>query len=191
LSLFIKLAEADRLDLFTKVRADFEQFLLRHKEAFYLLVKGQGAGHRSRPAIEEFMQAALDGLSKGLNDEEIVTDLAKDSRFRFLATPPPVRESSSSERRFGAGAKSAAFISSLEQSGVRCGVCGALLHRNSMSADHVVRRQDGGSGRSENAQLTHPYCNSGYKERAVSRARAAKSTTMESASSNGGRGQGA
>jgi hypothetical protein len=30
--------------------------------------------------------------------------------------------------------------------------------------DHTVRKQDGGTDSPDNMQLTHPYCNSGYKE---------------------------
>ena len=34
----------------------------------------------------------------------------------------------------------------------------------SISMDHTVRKQDGGTDSPDNMQLTHPYCNSGYKE---------------------------
>jgi len=33
-----------------------------------------------------------------------------------------------------------------------------------MTIDHIKRKEDGGRASMENAQLTHPYCNSGYKE---------------------------
>lgn len=33
-----------------------------------------------------------------------------------------------------------------------------------INIDHKTRRQDGGLAAVENAQPTHPYCNSGYKE---------------------------
>lgn len=45
-----------------------------------------------------------------------------------------------------------------------CSVCGGYLHVNAISFDHTVRQQDGGLGISGSAQLTHPYCNTGYKE---------------------------
>ncbi|WP_372726522.1 HNH endonuclease [Nostoc sp. C057] len=31
------------------------------------------------------------------------------------------------------------------------------------SIDHIKRKADGGLGTLENAQLTHPYCNTTYK----------------------------
>ena len=48
---------------------------------------------------------------------------------------------------------------------VRCNICGARLHLKSISIDHDVRKEDGGAGNLENAQPTHPFCNTGYKER--------------------------
>ncbi|WP_430734266.1 HNH endonuclease [Fodinisporobacter ferrooxydans] len=42
-------------------------------------------------------------------------------------------------------------------------MCGGYLHKNSISIDHVVRRQDGGTNAADNAQLAHPYCNSSIK----------------------------
>jgi hypothetical protein len=35
----------------------------------------------------------------------------------------------------------------------------------SISFDHKDRKQDGGLGTPDNAQLTHHYCNGGYKEK--------------------------
>jgi hypothetical protein len=34
----------------------------------------------------------------------------------------------------------------------------------SISIDHKDRKEDGGLSTPENAQVTHPYCNTGYKE---------------------------
>lgn len=47
---------------------------------------------------------------------------------------------------------------------LRCAICGARLHFKSISVDHVVRREDGGASTEDNAQLAHPYCNTGRKE---------------------------
>lgn len=82
----------------------------------------------------------------------------------FLLSPQPIRGGGSARRTtFSSSVKSAAFMSELQQSGIRCGICGGLVHRNSISSDHVVRRADGGDNSARNAQVSHPYCNSGYK----------------------------
>ena len=164
-----KLADKGQLDEFTRVRRLFEDFLVAHKEAFTLIVKNLGAGHRSRPALEDFMAIALEGLWTAKSDEEIIAGMMTDNRFRFFATPAPIRGSGSGRRNFSASTKSAAFINELVQSGARCGICDGLLHRNSITTDHIERKADGGGAHSENAQLAHPYCNTTYKERLVAR----------------------
>jgi Protein of unknown function DUF262/HNH endonuclease len=164
-----RLADKGQLDEFTRVRRAFEGFLVAHKEAFTLIVKSQGAGPRSRPALEEFLTQGLDGLQAGKSDSEIIEGMMSDNRFRFFATPQPVRDGDGAKRTFSASTKSAAFISELVQSGARCGICDGLLHRNSISTDHIVRKADGGGAQSDNAQVAHPYCNSTYKENAVRR----------------------
>ncbi|TPL26929.1 DUF262 domain-containing protein, partial [Mesorhizobium sp. B2-4-9] len=159
-----RLVDGQRLDDFIQVRRAFEEFLVAHKEAFTLIVKRQGAGHRSRPALEAFLEIAMAGLFEGKSDPEIIAIMSADNRFSFFATPAPIRErDESSARRFNSGVKSATFVSELVQNGVRCGICGGLLHRNAMHTDHLTRRSDGGDASPANAQLSHPYCNTGFK----------------------------
>lgn len=168
LQLVRKLSDKGQLDEFTRVRRSFEDFLVGRKEAFTLIVKSQGAGARSRPALEEFMWLALEGLWAGKSDSAIIEGMAADHRFRFFATPAPIREGTG-KRIFNSGTKSAAFVNELVKSGARCGVCGGLMHRNSMTTDHVERMVDGGGAHSGNAQIAHPYCNTTYKENAAKR----------------------
>jgi hypothetical protein len=166
LQLVKKMAERHKLDEFTRVRRLFEDFIVAHKEAFTLIVKSQGSGGRSRPALEDFMWQALEGLWAGKNDKEIIEGMATDNRFRFFATPAPIRAASSgSKRSFSTSTKSAVFIADLAKNGARCGICGGLLHRNSIQTDHISRKADGGDADIGNGQLAHPYCNSTYKER--------------------------
>lgn len=164
LQLVKKLVEQKALDDFIKVRRAFEDFLVGHKEAFTLIVKSQGAGAKSRPALEEFLWLTLEGLRAGKTDPEIIEGMSSDKRFRFFATPAPVRgDGSAGGKAFSSGTKSAAFVTELVQNGARCGICHGLLHKNSISTDHIVRKQDGGGAHGKNAQLAHPYCNSTYK----------------------------
>lgn len=162
-----RLAEGQRLDDFTRVRQSFENFLVAHKEAFTLIVKSQGAGAKSRPALQDFLWQALEGLWADLEDQQIIDGMASDSRFRFFANSAPIREpeAGKGKRDFNSATKSAAFVADLVKNGARCGICGGLMHRNSMTTDHVERKADGGGAHFGNAQLAHPYCNTTYKER--------------------------
>ncbi|WP_338116759.1 HNH endonuclease [Vibrio fluvialis] len=39
-----------------------------------------------------------------------------------------------------------------------CAHCKGIIHQNSISFDHVIRKQDGGKGSVKNGALMHPYC---------------------------------
>lgn len=167
LQIVSQLVEQGRVDDFCRARRDYEAFLMRHREAFSLIVTSLGSGGRSRPAMEVFFETVLQGFWDGKRGNEIAQDMSGDSRFRFLTSPAPVRGRGHGKGGFDASAKSAAFIAALQNDGVRCGICRGLLHRNSMTMDHVVRKADGGGNHYKNAQPSHPYCNSGYKEKAL------------------------
>ncbi|MGH3217163.1 MAG: HNH endonuclease [Streptosporangiaceae bacterium] len=67
-------------------------------------------------------------------------------------------------RNFSANYKNSTYLKGILKGAPRCGICRARLNLKSVSVDHIRRREDGGSDTSENTQLAHPYCNSGYKE---------------------------
>ena len=64
---------------------------------------------------------------------------------------------------FSSETKSAVFITEALENALRCKICEARIHTNSISFDHKVRKEDGGLGQADNAQLTHPYCNTAIK----------------------------
>ena len=53
------------------------------------------------------------------------------------------------------------------------------MPNNAISVDHVIRRQDGGDSVPGNAEVRHPYCNTGYKEKVVHLARVASTAASE------------
>jgi hypothetical protein len=159
------LIEQQRLDEFTRVRARLESFLVERKEAYSLVVTKLGSGVRSRPALESFFSFVFERIVAGKTDAEILHDLGADAAFYFLATPQPRRPSGNSDGSFSTSVKSAAFIQELSESGVKCGICKALVHRNSIQTDHITPKSEGGGAHGANAQVSHPYCNSTYKQR--------------------------
>ena len=160
------LIDRKKLREFTGIRKEYEAFITKYKEAFTLIVKSQGAGARSLPALIGFLNLVFDGLVETKTEADLLAEISSDNRFRFLSTPAPVRGAKLDHgaRKFSSSVKSATFVAELMENGVRCAICGALLHRNSMSTDHIARKAEGGSASSQNAQLTHPFCNSTYKE---------------------------
>lgn len=166
LSFVSELAKAGRRNEFTKHRRQFEDFLVAHKEFATLVVKATGSGRRSLPRIRRLFGFILDRIGEGMPNDQVLEALEKDSELSFLAARariPPIRDGENPTRRFNRATKSASFLNSAVQSAVRCGICGAMVHRNSMQIDHIDRARDDGGTSMGNAQVSHPYCNSTYK----------------------------
>ena len=121
----------------------------------------RGSGVKAYGKIADFYTVVLDGVEQGRSEEGIVNSLKKNG-FVYL------KEASAEYQKEGADfsrdTKSATFLREALEGAVRCSICGARLHQKSITVDHVQRKQDGGTGSVDNAQLAHGYCNSGYKE---------------------------
>jgi 5-methylcytosine-specific restriction endonuclease McrA len=113
----------------------------------------------------------LDKLEAGESEKEIVAELERDKRFEFLNLSEE-RERTTSGKISKEG-KSAVFLRDAINNAPACAICGARIHRKGMSVDHIKPVREGGSGDSDNAQLAHPYCNTGYKEKLASRSQRA------------------
>lgn len=157
------LAAKDKLRHFTRVRAKFEDFLIDHKEVSSLLIHKYGAGPRSLPGFTAYYERVLAEFLANKNPEAVQASLAADSDFAFLTAPRPsgIRDApSTAKRTFSSSTKTAAYFAAALPGCVRCQICGARVHKNSMNIDHIQPARDGGSADMSNAQVTHPYCNS-------------------------------
>lgn len=163
---------ADMLDLrgkkkaFTSIRREFESYLLANRTFVSLTMSRLGAGSRSLDRIVDLYWAIFDLLLSGKRQAEILDALSSQSEFahlKQLEIPSPGAEDARSLKGASASSKSASFIQSAMIAPLRCSECGASIHANSVSFDHVQRRADGGSNRTENLRPTHPFCNSGIK----------------------------
>jgi hypothetical protein len=88
-----------------------------------------------------------------------ISFIAPNSRARILGTVEGVSGSEISRE-----VKSAVYLRDSLSSALKCNICAGLLEPAvSISYDHEVRVRDGGKGNSGNVKLTHPYCNTGFK----------------------------
>jgi hypothetical protein len=156
------LSATNKLKGFTKVRGRFEDFLLGHKDFITLTIKRTGAGRRSLNRIVRYFEFLITKFAAGMDEAQILATLRQDDEFAYLLTAPPLRERSTSGR-FSRRTKSAAFLDAAAPTAIRCGVCGGMVHKNAIHVDHIDRRRDGGATDASNAQITHPYCNTGFK----------------------------
>lgn len=157
------LAQRNKLIDFAKIRSQFENFLVIHKEAMSLISHKFGSGERSLPWLVSYYGEIAKGLWEGHSLLAIQMAFAANPDFAFLTAPRPsgVRETSTKAKHsFSSGTKTAAFFAAALPTGTRCKICGALVHKNSIEFDHIINARDGGSGDASNGQVSHPYCNS-------------------------------
>jgi hypothetical protein len=155
------LESKDRLDEFTESRGRFEDFLLKFRYFTNAIVGKFGSGVRSLDPLVMLYQKILDGIGAAKNEDEIVRSIYAQDKLSFLKGV--VEESRMVGKRFSRDVKSMAFIRDALEVGLRCNICKARIHNKSITFDHKIRKADGGIGDVENAQLSHPYCNTTYK----------------------------
>lgn len=157
------LAKEGRLPAFTKVRCDFEEFLVAHKSFITLLVHTRGSGGRSRGRIKQYYRFVLDCFMSGKDEAATLEEMKKSADFAFLLVVPPADTPGAEKKEFSRNVKTAAYITEALASALRCKICSARLHKNSIHIDHMARKSEGGGGELKNAQLAHPYCDSTIK----------------------------
>jgi hypothetical protein len=160
---FVKsLEKSNKIKAFISVRQKFEDFILKYKMLPLQVVYKFGSGMKGYLPMKDLLSSILDNMISGMNETEIIEAMARDAKLSYLQ-PRDVSDTNSVGATFNPETKSAAFLRDALKEPLRCGICGGLIHFNSISIDHIQRRQDGGLGTVNNAQLTHPFCNTTVK----------------------------
>lgn len=157
--LFVKqLKKEKKFDVFTSVRSKFEEFIYKNDYIFEQINRNMRSTKNSAEPLCKLFLLVMMQLKEGKGEIEILQLIQQNYNNLNLA-----REEDISSSDFNSNRKSETYISTALKSVVRCGICGGVVHINSTSVDHIDRRRDGGIGSAENGQITHPYCNTGYK----------------------------
>lgn len=160
---FVKyLIKHDKLNEFSTYRAQFEEFLVTEEAIIKHILGKYGGWAKSAPTVFRLYETIFQGFSAGLDRAAIREGIINEPRFAGTKEALELHESPG--KRPTPGSKAAVRRRTLLDSAVRCPICHARLSSTSFSDDHIQRVQDGGRGTAENLQLTHPYCNSGFKE---------------------------
>ena len=157
-----ELEKTSDLNQFTQHRYAFEELLVKHKYLINQIVRNFGAGQRSLNGVLRLYRHIYDGVREGKSEAEIIPKIVEEETMSFLK--PIIDFDKGVNQDFTTERKSAVFLAQALKSSVRCGICNARLHRNSINFDHVTDKKYGGVGSEDNAALTHPYCNGTYKE---------------------------
>lgn len=141
---------------FSDVREEFEKTLINYKFLTNQITNKYGSKLKSYNYLIGFYKNIFECVKNGNSFENEIK-----IKFPFLNIDYKGDEIKS--RDFSSITKSEIFINEAINKAPKCSICGGLLHVNSISIDHVNRKEDGGIGDAENGQLTHPYCNSTIK----------------------------
>ncbi len=148
---------------FMRAREEFENFLIRNKDHLGHIVHKYGSGNRSVQPLVVYFKSIFKHIDSSKSGEQLEEMLKKEANHEFLfAARPPIYNAANNlgGKAFGKQTKSAAFIKEALTGAPKCQLCRGLIHRNSIQIDHIQKREHGGMADMNNAQLSHPYCNS-------------------------------
>lgn len=141
---------------FTANRAKIEDFLITNKALVSQILQQIN----SRVRIERVADI-LDYLVASAETGSTIDGVANAARLKGSIVD--LREKVEGKNFTDTG-KSTIMIRQALKSALRCPICSGLLEPSmSVSYDHVQRKEDGGDGEDENGQLSHPFCNTGFK----------------------------
>jgi hypothetical protein len=156
------LEEKDKFKWFTDARAAFETFLQKYDYLIQQVVRKHRSASAAYPFISRLYLLVIEEIRSGLAIDDIPSKIKSNVDFSYITLDDNGGEEVTNND-FSRERKSEVFMREALSQAIKCKICNGLLHQNSISIDHVVRKQDGGLGQVDNGQLTHPYCNTTYK----------------------------
>lgn len=146
-------------DKFISIRSEFEQALVTYKYLTNQVTIKFGSGLKGYKQLKEVYERLIELVSEGISTSEIGIKIKE--AFSYLNMDYKGEAPKSPD--FNANTKSEVFINSALAEATKCMICSGYIHINSITIDHVERKEDGGIGVAGNGQIAHPYCNSTYK----------------------------
>ena len=146
------------LNSFTIIRNDLEKFLIKYKHFISGINAKYGSGTKSYKHISKIYILIINQLQRQESEKTIVDAILND--YGFLSEFDEINVTST---RFSMDVKSQIYIQETLPKSSTCSHCRGLIHQNSISFDHIIRKQDGGTGNPNNGALMHPYCNTSVK----------------------------
>jgi Protein of unknown function DUF262/HNH endonuclease len=161
--LAMKLELLKKLNDFIDVREKFEEFLLKYDHLIRQIYEKHKDVQKSYKPISNFFQQIIAHLKTGKTIDDIIKQITSSNDFKYLMVRNLEQQTTSYTKEFNTNKKSEIYIKEALQNAPKCKICSGLIHKNSISIDHIQRKQDGGLATLDNGQITHPYCNTTYK----------------------------
>lgn len=154
--------EFEKTNYFNKFIANreaIESALLNFKYITNQVTLKFGSGLKGYKQLKDVYSKIIDLVANKKINNEISIELKR--AFPYINIDYLGEQSKTAD--FNKNTKSEIFISSALENASKCSICHGYIHINSISIDHIKRKQDGGIGMKDNGQITHPYCNTTYK----------------------------
>jgi hypothetical protein len=159
----IELDRHKKLDEFVKRRRSLEQFIMANRTLLNQIVRKFGTKDSGKGHLKAFYEKVFNAIDSGMENDKIVAALTSDKSFTYLQ-PSENPYAGVSPTRYSTQVKSGVVMTGLMDHCPKCSICGGLVPFQAISIDHKLSRSDGGDSNIENLQMTHPYCNTGFKE---------------------------
>ena len=160
--LFVKEIESKKKKKdFTSVRNHFENFIYRYDYVFDQINRKFRSSKNSVGPLKDIYIMIMNKLVDNVCEKDILQSIM--SLYPKISITENPDSLISESEDFNKNRKSETFLSQAIPGCIKCGICGGIVHINSTSIDHIVRKSDGGFGNANNGQVTHPFCNTGFK----------------------------
>lgn len=143
---------------FTTARSQMEEFLLANKALVSQML--QQIQSRQRPErVADMLGYLINTATAG--QPLTIEGMAGAAKLKgsIVALQEKVEG-----QKFSEAASSSIFLREAQKTLLKCPLCNGYMEPSlSASLDHIKRRSEGGTGDSDNGQLTHFFCNTGVK----------------------------
>lgn len=163
---FVKyLDDNNKLSVFTTHRENFEKIIYSAENIIQQIVRKARQSNKAVEPLVNLYIYILDSLESNQSMKETLEKISSQPDFAYVIQEPILDGEAPFliGKNFSKSIKSEAFLNEALSSAPKCRICNGFLHQKSISIDHIIRKQDGGTGHIDNAQLTHPYCNTTHK----------------------------
>lgn len=162
LQLMLELRQKRKLNDFISVRHHLESIILEYEDFPRQIVRKYRTSKIGEKHVVSFYNMAINHLKNGKTTEDTIAAIISSPEFNYL-TIRSDDENSNHGKNFNTDGKAQVFLNEALKNAIKCKICNGYLHRNSISIDHKIRKREGGNANPDNGQVTHPYCNTGFK----------------------------
>ena len=163
LAFIIELEKKSKFNDFIKVRESFEKFIISYDYLIQQITRKDRSAFAAIPHVVELYMLLVTKLNNNLNLTEVINEILLEEKFKYLILHNQITDDKEVYANFTTESKSEVFIKEAMKNGLKCKICNGFIHKNSITIDHIERKEDGGKGNSDNGQLSHPYCNTTFK----------------------------